>query len=359
LSGGFALIGVELLENIESKENTECEKPALAGYKTVCAKLGLSMIAYFICRLLGGWIVSLIANNSRDLGDIAFGIITISVNILLVYIIPLLVTILVFKSYANYKGKYHELYAKPKRLARAMGTFPATFGFGYGIALLTLLTAYIISRFTGGQTLIEDLLRPPTMEPTTNIATLIGMAFMMVVIAPLFEEYWTRGIMYDALKPYGTGMAIIISSVIFGLMHGNLYMLFYTTAFGFALGYIRYATNSLFIPTIIHAIVNSLAALTLLLTAAMEITNEQNRLLNTVYNIYLIAFLILVIVGIIVFLAKIPKIRKYRFENPWKQIGPWKKTAWFIISIPVIIMLMLAFNEISGGWLFNLIIDRF
>jgi len=58
-----------------------------------------------------------------------------------------------------------------------------------------------------------------------------------------------------------------------------------------------------------------------------------------------------------VFISKIPAIRKYRIENGWTQIGPWKKTAVFFISIPVIFMMVLAFNEISGGFLLELIIN--
>jgi len=214
---------------------------------------------------------------------------------------------------------------------------------------------YLISRNLSGQTYIEELLRPSVIDQPTNLVSLLGMVFMLVIIAPLFEEFWVRGIMYDALKPYGTGMAIIISSILFGLMHGSLYMLFYTTAYGFALGYIRYATGSLFTVTILHAIVNSIAAGALFFSTIMQMTNEENRFINTITIIYLIAMLVMIVVGIVVFISKIPSIRKYRIENAWPVIGPWKKTALFFISIPVIIMMVLAFNEISQGLLVNLV----
>jgi len=291
------------------------------------------------------------------LGETAYSFLNSLMIILLVYIIPVIVTAVIFNSFSNYKGKYRELYKKPKRLARAMGTFPASFGFGYGIALLTLLASYLISRFSNNLTYIEDLLRPTVIEPSSNLAGVLAMVFMLVIIAPILEEFWVRGIMYDALKPYGTGMAIIITSVLFGLMHGSLYMLFYTTAYGFALGYIRYATGSLFVVTIIHAIINSIAAGTLLLTSLMHITNEEVRVINTIYWIYIIAVFVMIIIGVVVFLSKIPAIRKFKIENGWTQIGPWKKTAIFFISIPVILMTILAFNEISGGLLINLFIN--
>jgi len=331
--------------------------PSLRDYKIVCAKLGLSMCFYFICRFLAGWVSSLLSGIADTFGDNIYSLISSLLVILLVYVIPLLFTALLFRSFTTYRGNYRNLYKKAKRLARALGTFPATYGFGYGIALLTLLSMYLISRNLGGQTYIEELLRPTVIEQPSSIISLLSMIFMLVIIAPVFEEFWVRGIMYDELKPYGTGIAIIISSILFGLMHGSLYMLFYTTALGFALGYIRYATGSLFIVTILHAIVNSIAAGALLFSTLTEMTNEENKLINTLSAIYLLAMLVTIIVGVVVFISKIPAIRKYRIENGWTQIGPWKKTVFFFISIPVILMMVFAFNEISGGLLLRLIMD--
>jgi len=343
--------------NSQLEPNSEQDDNAkLKGYKIVCAKLGLIMCVYFLCRLAVGWVSSLIGRVFSGLDGNIFGLISGILVILFVYIIPLLFAAFIFKSFSDYKGNYRSLYRKPRRLARALGTFPATFGLGHGVALLTLLASYLITRFLDVSAYIDDLVRPTVIEPTTSLAGVFAMIFLMVIIAPLFEEFLCRGIMYDALKPYGTGMAILISSLLFGLMHGSLYMLFYTTAYGLALGYIRYATGSLFIVTILHAIVNSIGAGALLLTTLMELTSEANRYVNTVYTIFILAILVMIIVGVAVFIAKIPAIRKFKIENSWTQIGPWKKTAWFFASVPVIIMMVLAFNELAGNLLLGILI---
>jgi len=353
-------------ENIENNDytanpgpdDTQNDSPKLPGYKIVCAKLGLSMCVYFICRMLASWLSMHFGRFEDVMNGTVYSVLSSMMLIVMVYVIPLLFTAIIFNSFEKYKGNYRILYKKPKRLARALGTFPAAFGLGHGIALLTLLVSFLLTRYViGGHTYIEDLLRPTVIEPTTDIVSVIAMVFMLVIIAPVFEEFWTRGIMYDALKPYGTGMAILISSLLFGLMHGSLYMLFYTTAYGLALGYIRYATGSLFTVTIIHAIVNAISAGTLLLTTLVQITNEENRILNTVNMIFLFFVLVMIIVGVVVFLSKIPAIKKFKIENDWTGIGPWKKTAWFFASIPVIIMMVLAVNEISRFWLLGLIMN--
>jgi len=330
------------------------ERNRLKDYRVVCAKLGAVMCVYFVCRIISGVLVDLISGLGNTIGNTPAYMIGYVVMIIMIYVIPILVTAIVFNSFSYYSrdnGGLRALYRKPRRLARAFGTFPAMYGFGYGTALLTLLVMFIVSRITGGQTLIEDLFRPTALEPSSSIVSALAMLFMLVVIAPVVEEIWVRGIMYDALKPYGNGIAIIISSVLFGLMHGSLYMLFYTTALGFALGYVRYATGSLFVVTILHAIINSISGCLLLLLSLVEITDGDSRLLNTVFTIYVLAILILIVVGIIAFITKIPAIKEYRIENGWDEIGPGKKTSLFLLSIPVIIMLILAINELANNWL--------
>ena len=341
-------------DNAERQEQNNESK--LQAYSAVCVKLGLSMCVYFVCRYFSARVVDMLSIVSDAMSQTLYHLIYTVIVIMLVYIIPILFTAIIFNSFSVYKGKFKVLYKRPRRLARAFGTFPAMFGLGHGVALLTLLVSYLLSKYMGGQTLIEDLLRPTTFEPTTNIVAVLMMVFLLIVIAPVLEEFWTRGIMYDALKPFGTGIAIIISALLFGLMHGSLYMLFYTTAYGLTLGYIRYATGSLFTVTILHAIVNSISAVTLILSTLVQITNEENRIINTVNMIYIVAVLVLIIIGIIVFITKIPAIRKFKIENSWTEITPGRKTALFFISVPVIIMLVLAFNEITRHWLLDLLL---
>ena len=333
-------------------------KAKRTAYKIVCAKLGSIMIVYFLCRLLAGYITVILNRSASNIGQIPVNLINTAITIIFIYAIPILLTAIVFGSFRRYgqgSGGSRTLYKRPRRLARALGTFPAIYGFGYGIALLTLLASYLISRTTGGQTLIEDLLRPTVMEPPSDIAGALTLLFLMVVIAPVLEELWVRGIIYDALEPYGCGMAIMISSVLFGLMHGSLYMLLYTTALGFALGYVRNATGSIFVTTVLHAIINSVAAVYLFISTLAIITQGENRLLNTLSNIYMLAMLVLIIVGLIAFLKKIPTIKKYRVGNEWSDTGAGMKIALFFLSIPVIIMLVLAFNEHTNNWLINMI----
>ena len=327
----------------------------LHAYKVACVKLGSIMCIFFVCRILSSLVSGFIATQFRG-SDVLAYFLSYAAAVLLVYIVPLAFAVAITGSVRRYNGKLGELYRKPKRLARAFGTFPAMYGLGFGIALLTLLFSLLISHFTGGQTYIEDVLQPTVIEPPSSIAGALMLVFLLVVIAPLFEEFLVRGIIFDTLKPFGNGIAIVFSSILFGLMHGSLNMLLYTTALGLALGYVRYATGSLFAVTILHALINSVAAAFLFLSSLVGITNGENKLVNTLLSIYTLAWFVLIIAGLIVFIIKIPVIRKYKVENPWKDVGGGRKALMFFTSAPAIIMLVLAFNEHANNWLISLLL---
>jgi membrane protease YdiL (CAAX protease family) len=339
-------------------DNFTTEKPKLAAYRLVCGKLGFVMCVFFICRIAAGFIVGLIAGLD-NINETVFHISQGIIMLMLIYVVPLLVAAILFRSFDYYSGRLGALFRKPERLAKKLGTFPAMYGLGYGVALLTILAGELISRFTEEAARLEEMFQPAALEPSSNVVYLIIMVILLVIVAPIFEEFLCRGIMYDALVPYGGGVAIVVSSLLFGLMHGSLNMLFYTTAIGFALGYVRYATGSLFVVTILHALLNAVAAGFLLVRSLVEITNWENMLINTFNNIYLFAALILIFVGIAAFVRKIPVIRKYKVENAWSEVGGGKKIALFFASAPVLIMLVFAFDEHANNMLLEKIIGMF
>ena len=83
----------------------------------------------------------------------------------------------------------------------------------------------------------------------------------MVVIGPIVEELIFRKIMIDRLSVYGDHTAIIFSAVAFGLMHGNLYQLFYAVLLGLLLGYVYTSTRNVKYTIIIHMILNFLGSI--------------------------------------------------------------------------------------------------
>lgn len=84
------------------------------------------------------------------------------------------------------------------------------------------------------------------------------------IFGPILEELIFRGIIYNKLKViHKHSVAVLITGLIFGLMHGNLVQFIYTFFFNFILIKSYEKENNLLIPIIIHISANSIITLLL------------------------------------------------------------------------------------------------
>ncbi len=81
----------------------------------------------------------------------------------------------------------------------------------------------------------------------------IVLMFLSTAIVPaLVEELMFRGMIYKNLRPYGRANAIIISALLFGLMHQNPAQFVYTTAAGVVLATAYELTGSFWACVLLH-----------------------------------------------------------------------------------------------------------
>lgn len=80
----------------------------------------------------------------------------------------------------------------------------------------------------------------------------------IVLIGPVFEEIFFRGLLYRSLRGgMPEFLVIIISSLVFGLWHGNIIQFFYTTVVGILFCLLNLRTGSLLSGIIAHIAFNS------------------------------------------------------------------------------------------------------
>lgn len=89
------------------------------------------------------------------------------------------------------------------------------------------------------------------------------LAFLAVVIlAPVFEEILCRGLILNTLrKAMPKWVAIVLSSAIFGIIHGNPIQFIYATALGILLGWLYTKFDSIWIPMLCHLVFNLMSML--------------------------------------------------------------------------------------------------
>jgi len=132
---------------------------------------------------------------------------------------------------------------------------------------------------------------------------------LMVFAAPVFEELIFRGIILEGLlKKYSPVLSIMISSLLFGIVHLNPWQFITGFIFGIFSGWVYYKTRSLLLSVIIHATINLTGFLSRY-AAGPDMTSTDNSLLGIYGGL---TNLVLVIFGsIIIFLGCILFIRKY------------------------------------------------
>ncbi len=99
-------------------------------------------------------------------------------------------------------------------------------------------------------------------EASSNaaLATPLGAIFYVIstcIFAPLGEEFVCRGVILGTLKKHGNWWAILMSAMLFALIHMNFYQGPYAFLMGIVLGYVAVKTGSIWCPVIIHMINNT------------------------------------------------------------------------------------------------------
>ena len=83
-------------------------------------------------------------------------------------------------------------------------------------------------------------------------------AVAMVLLAPVIEEFVFRKLIIDRLRPYGEGVCILVSALLFGLFHGNLNQFFYAFGVGALFAFVYVKTGHLRYSIFMHMVINLL-----------------------------------------------------------------------------------------------------
>ena len=98
-------------------------------------------------------------------------------------------------------------------------------------------------------------------ELDNDIRTTVMDVFTSIILAPIAEELFFRGIVLKQLSKVSLRFGIIMSAILFGLMHGNIFQFVMATTVGIAFAYADAKADSL-IPSLIgHMAVNLTASI--------------------------------------------------------------------------------------------------
>ncbi len=147
-----------------------------------------------------------------------------------------------------------------------------------------------------------------------NSAGTIIFAILCLGILPAFiEEFIFRGAILQGLRKYGNCFAIVMSALLFMLIHGNIQQTIYQFAFGILAGYVVIKTGSIWTSIIIHAI-NNVFIITMQSIQTCIGVDEVATKIDAFYVIRAVIYL--VVLALIIYLGiKLLNKVKNKIEN--------------------------------------------
>ncbi|MBR5090592.1 MAG: CPBP family intramembrane metalloprotease [Ruminiclostridium sp.] len=332
------------------------ENEMIPQYKKTVLLVSTLFMLIFVLRYIAVVLIEYVAITlSGELDYQVVYIIELSISGLFLQVLPAVIAAFMF-GYLGKNGRGIKcLYTIPKSTTRAIGNFSAVYGFGNIFNILTIIVTYFITSKAD----ITRKLNTVADQSTLGLGGAWFMFFLLVVIAPIFEEFIFRGAIQTALKPYGNGLAIFVSGILFGIYHGNFQQVFYTAAAGIALGYIANVTGSIFPTTIIHAMMNFIGGVMVLLintepvqeyiiNGSEESIPDSDMIWVAMYGIFMVSVLILILVGLITAIMKIKQIKRYKAPKVWGEVKNSRKVAMLVFTVPTIISAILVVGTFSG-----------
>lgn len=219
------------------------------------------------------------------------------------------------------------LFDKPKSLSQALLFIPA----GFTVCILANIPVYYLVSFLDNIGI--ELSTPDLSLPSSKLGIIL-YTLSVAVLSPVVEEFAVRGCIMQPMRRFGDTFAIISSSVIFAVLHGNLIQAPFAFIAGLALGYVCCKTNSLWPGIIIHFLNN-------LYSVALEIMTEymqSEELLNTLDRVFETA---IITIGILCAAYLFFKLKNNRLNQSNTIIGAGEKTSSLILNAPMIISLII------------------
>tara|TARA_Y100000588_G_scaffold291938_1_gene311152 strand:+ start:232 stop:1005 length:774 start_codon:yes stop_codon:yes gene_type:complete len=119
---------------------------------------------------------------------------------------------------------------------------------------LLLVISLISSQVLSGYPKQESVQK---LSETKSLKEILNIAIYALVLAPVLEEFLFRGILYRVMKrPCGVGPALVMSSILFGLVHRNVLSFVPLTFLGIILALSYERTGDLRTCILIHAFFN-------------------------------------------------------------------------------------------------------
>ena len=297
--------------------------------KKFFSKIGFNYLAYSIASILFLIILSNIIAVIRPeiLNNINIATIITAISN---YVLPLPILLFLMRKLDSTEIKKNNLGFK---------TFLKYLCITFTLMWIGNITGTIITNLLSF-TIQNDIANP--IQNLINSTDLWLNLILISLIGPIFEEIIFRKILIDRTIKYGPLASILVSAIIFGLIHGNLNQFCYTVLVGGFFAYVYIKTGQIKYSIGLHIILNMLGSVLSMIVnnSAVNLSNAFNTTDLAILVFYFILILIALFVGIYTLVEYIQKKRKQKNSIDLKIIKPVFLNAGMICFIVFYIIRM-------------------
>ncbi len=228
----------------------------------------------------------------------------------------------------NHIKEFKTSFSAPKNKLQALLLIIISFGGCMFANYISSILLSFISLF-GAESTYSSIQDPK------SISDLILMCISVAVIPPLIEEYALRGVTLSRLRRYGNSFAIIATSIMFGIFHGDAMQIPFAFMCGLFFAYSVIATESLWTGIIIHALNNILSCVA---SVIMQVSTEDAA--NTFFSVVSIGGMVLAVACVFIYYALFKKDGVTEFKGEAEILTTGQKVSKFLFSPGMIIAII-------------------
>lgn len=125
----------------------------------------------------------------------------------------------------------------------------------FGLCLLGNYPSMVFRTFLEGFGYGVETYMPSYFSMSECLLQILGIA----ILAPVVEEFIFRGLIMGKLEKHGRGLALVVSSLLFGMAHSEVTSVLFATIAGLGFGFAYMKTRNIWVPILVHMLNNGLS----------------------------------------------------------------------------------------------------
>ncbi len=175
--------------------------------------------------------------------------------------------------------------------------------------------------------------RPMSPQLLENTPESLLLNLLAIAVLPaLLEEMVFRGYVLRAFRPYGDWFAVMISALLFSLMHGNILQIPFALLVGILLGWLYVMTENIWIPVAVHFANNAMSVLLEYFSFGM-LAETQSLYVSMVFLVIgvvgAVSLLILFVRGSDLFRS----LPRRSMLTVWQRLGVLATSPLFVVAV--------------------------